>query len=346
MNQNITLGVVDQTIYRKGSTAADALNETVSLAQETEKLGYTRYWVAEHHNSNSSTGNAPEILIGQIASKTRQIKVGSGGVMLQHYSALKVAEQFRMLESFYPGRIELGIGRAPGSDHLTARALAYPRTPIDIRNFPQMVSDLLGFVDGNMGDGHPFSRIKTQPGNSPDEVPEVWILGSSDFSAKLAAQLGLPFSFADFFGTTGLHGPMVTDIYRKEFKPSKYLSEPKVNVTIQVLCASTEKEARFLAASRNINKAGQYFNLMDGLISPEEATKIEIPSVAKQYIESLQPYYIDGTPDQVHEKIIAVSERYGTNNIGIVTTCYSYEYRALSYKLVSEAFGLDKIKSQ
>ena len=185
---------------RRGGTASDALRESVRLAQVAEELGYRRYWVAEHHNSNSFTGTCPELLIGQIAANTHTIRVGSGGVMLPHYSALKVAEQFRILESFYPGRIDLGIGRAPGSDQLTAAALVYPRPQMDIQHFPRQVIDLLGFLSGNMEQGHPLAGVHAQPGPEPDSVPEVWLLGSSDFSARLAGTLGMPFSFADFFG--------------------------------------------------------------------------------------------------------------------------------------------------
>ena len=164
MSQEILLGVVDQSVLRKGAKASEALVETVRLAQAVEQFGYARYWVAEHHNSTSFTGNAPEILIGQIAASTTSIQVGSGGVMLPHYSALKVAEQFRMLDALYPGRIELGIGRAPGSDRLTAAALAFPRSPIDINLFPQMVTHLLGFLHGRLESGHPFAEIRVSGG--------------------------------------------------------------------------------------------------------------------------------------------------------------------------------------
>ena len=195
----INLSVVDQSPTRREGSAVDALNETVRLAQHAEALGYTRYWVSEHHNSNSFSGTSPEILIAQIAANTQTIRVGSGGVMLSHYSALKVAEQFSVLDSFHPNRIDLGIGRAPGSDRRTAAALTFPRPNMDVYNdFPQMVNDLLGFLNSTISPNNPLYGIRAQP-SSKTTFPEIWLLGSSDFSAKLAAQLGLPFSFADFF---------------------------------------------------------------------------------------------------------------------------------------------------
>ena len=337
--KDITLSVVDQSPMRKGSTAAESLRETVALAAEAERYGYKRYWVAEHHNSNSFTGNSPEILIGQIAANTSTIRVGSGGVMLPHYSALKVAEQFRTLNAFYPGRIDLGIGRAPGSDQRTALALTYPRPPADVNRFPQMVSDLLAFLENEISDDHPFSGIVAQAGPKPSEVPDVWLLGSSDFSARLAGLLGLPFAFADFFGTTGEYGPAVAALYREQFKPSKYLNEPKVNVTVQALCAPTDEEAQFIASSRNLSKAGQHLNLQGGLLPPEEASGYPITEVARQYIESLKPAYVDGAPDRVRDRIVQIASDYGTTDVGIVTNCYNFEHRVRSYRLIAEAFG-------
>ena len=341
-NNNIKLSVLDQTVMRKGSNAAEALSDTVELAKSTEKYGYDRYWVAEHHNSTSFTGNAPEILIGQIAANTSTIHVGSGGVMLQHYSALKIAEQFRMLDSFYPGRIQLGVGRAPGSDQLTARALAYPRPTLDIRYFPQMVSDLLSFLEGRFENSHPFGQIATQPGPVPENGVDVWILGSSDFSAELAALLGLPFSFADFFGNTGAHGPMVADLYRDKFKPSKYLDKQKINVALQVLCANTMEKAEFIASSRNLNKVSHQVKLGNGLLSASEASEYELPMAAAKQIGLLKQSYIDGDPCYVKKRILEVSKKYGTDDISIITTCYSYNDREDSYRLIAEAFGISE----
>ncbi len=355
VDRPLTLGVLDQSPFRSGETAADGLKETVKLAQATEKLGWARYWVAEHHNSHSFAGTSPEVLVGQIAARTNAITVGSGGVMLPHYSALKVAEQFRVLDSLNPGRIELGIGRAPGSDQLTADALSYPRPQMDINLFPQQVIDLLSFLGGRIDKDHVFASIRAQAGPAPETPPTVWLLGSSDYSARLAARIGLPFAFADFFGTTGQHGPLVAELYRREFQPSAYLKEPKVNVTVQALCAPTEEEALFLAGSRNISKArsivpehraredeaADFPTERQGLIAPEEAAEFPLTERAREYIEGLKTGYLDGDPAQVKRKILDTAEMYGAQDISVVTTCYSYEYRRRSYELIARAFGLE-----
>lgn len=344
----IVLSVVDQSPIRKGGKPSEALGETVALARAAESFGYSRYWVAEHHNSTSFAGTSPEVLIGQIAARTERIRVGSGGVMLSHYSALKVAEQFRILDAFYPGRIDLGIGRAPGSDRLTAAALSHPRPPVDVgRDFPQMVGDLLGFVNGDMPEGHPLSAIKAQPGDAPDTAPEVWLLGSSDYSAQLAAHLGLPFSFADFFGNTGEYGPRMAEMYRQMFQPSERLSRPKVNVGLQVICAPTEEEARFVGASRSLNKVVSALGLTTGgLLPPQEALDWPLDPHAREYMARSTQSYIEGDPDQVREGILAAAERYQTADVGIVSNCYYFEHRARSYQLVAEAMGVSAARGE
>ena len=192
------LSVVDQSPVRTGGTATDALWETVELAVATEALGYQRYWLAEHHSLPNYAGTSPEVLAGLVASRTKSIRVGSGGVMLSHYSAFKVAENFRMLAAIHPGRIDLGVGRAPGSDQLTAVALTYPGQPHDISHYPQQVLDLLGHLSGRLHPEHAFAGIQAGPGCP--EMPQVWLLGSRYESAYMAAQFGLPFAYAHFFG--------------------------------------------------------------------------------------------------------------------------------------------------
>jgi luciferase family oxidoreductase group 1 len=337
----LTLSVLDQSPVRQGGTAADALRESVRLAQIAERLGYARYWVAEHHNSGSFAGNSPEILIGQIAAATHTIRVGSGGVMLSHYSALKVAEQFRMLETLFPGRIDLGIGRAPGSDQLTSAALSYPRPQADIQEFPGQVADLIGFLHGAIDPAHPFAKINVQPGPSPETAPQIWLLGSSDYSARLAAMLGLPFAFADFFGRTAAIGPRVADLYRREFRPTAFGQAPRLNVTVHVMCAPTEEEARFLALSRKFQRGARHLGLRAGLLSPDEVANQPWPDEVRRAAEEAGGGAIDGDPDQVREQLLERSETYGTTDVGIVTNCYAFEARACSYELVARAFGLE-----
>ncbi len=336
----LLLSVLDQSPIRQGGTAAQALRETVELARETERLGYTRYWVAEHHNTASFAGTAPEILIGQIAANTSSIRVGSGGVMLSHYSALKVAETFRLLSAFYPGRIDLGIGRAPGSDQHTASALAYPRPMADIAAFPRQVADLTGFLSGALPPGHPFSRIEAQPG-PPIAVPELWLLGSSDYSARLAALLGLPFAFADFFGSAGDIGPQVADLYRQEFKPSTYLQEPRLGVAVHVICAGTAEQAHYVASSMRLMVAQlRTGRARTAILSPEEASRQELAIAPDQPGTGFARHFIEGNPEHVRTQLLAVAERYGTNDLTIATNCFSFEDRVRSYRLVAAACAL------
>ncbi len=340
MSSELTLSVVDQSPVRKGGTAADALRESVRLAQAAERFGYARYWVAEHHNSGSFAGTSPEILIGQIAAATQSIRVGSGGVMLSHYSALKVAEQFQMLAALFPGRIDLGIGRAPGSDQLTAAALSYPRPQMDIQEFPGQVVDVLGYLHGQMDPEHPFSRIQVQPGGPLPEPPEVWLLGSSDYSARLAAMLGLPFAFADFFGRTAAIGPQVVALYRREFRPTVFGDKPRLNVTVHVMCAPTEEEAHFLASSRRFQRAARDMGVRVGLLSPEEVASTDWPEPVRRAAAESSPSAIDGNPEQVKAGILARAALYETTDVGIVTNCYAFDARVRSYELVAQAFGL------
>ena len=337
----LTFGIVDQSPIRKGGTAQQALNETVRLAQIAEGLGYQRYWIAEHHNASGFAGTAPEIIIGQIASQTQRITVGSGGVMLSHYSALKVAETFSVVQSFYPDRIELGIGRAPGSDQDTARALSYPKAIMDIQEFPQQIMDLIGFLSGTLPDEHMFALIKSQPGPPPNSIPGIWLLGSSDYSARLAAAFGLPFSFADFFGSTSGHGPMVADIYRQLFRPSGYLREPKFNVALQVICAETSERANFIASSRNISRINSLRGIREPMISPEEASAITLGPLEMQHSEQVNNRAIQGSPDTVREQILEAADIYGTNDVSIVTNCHYFEDRVKSFELLARAFDLN-----
>ena len=366
MTSAITLSVVDQSPVRKGGTARDALTETIALAQAVEALGYKRFWVAEHHNLPNFAGTSPEILIGQIAARTQSIRVGSGGVMLPHYSAFKVAEVFRMLETLFPGRIDLGIGRAPGSDPMTAAALSYPRPQLDIRHYPRVVSDLLDFLRDEVADDHPFAAVHAGPrsdrgtggggaddsddgdangdddGGGDDDwtAPDVWLLGSRADSAAMAAEMGLPFSFAHFFGLASEQGPAIAEMYRQNFKPSERLAAPKLNVALQVLCAETEARAQRLAASRNLSRVRSVQGQRGGVPSVEEALRYEYNPAEWAYLSKMKQSYIDGDPAQVREKIEALADAYATDDIGVVTICYDFTDRVRSYELVAQAFGL------
>ena len=218
MEPLLQLSVLDQSPVREGGTATEALQETIALAVATEAMGYRRFWVAEHHNAGNYAGTSPEILIGQIAARTRTIRVGSGGVMLTHYSALKVAENFRLLQSLYPGRIDLGIGRAPGSDSLTAAALAYPGMARDVRHFPQQVADVLAHLSDTLDRSHPFSGVHAGPGQ-PAGIPDLWLLGSRVESAHIAAQDGTALQLCAFLRLRGGRWPLHRGELPAEFSP-------------------------------------------------------------------------------------------------------------------------------
>ena len=336
----LILSVVDQSPVRAGGTAGDALRETIDLAVAVEGLGYQRYWVAEHHSIANFAGTSPEIMTGQIASRTNTIRVGTGGVMLSHYSSFKVAENFRLLEALYPGRIDLGIGRAPGSDQLTAAALAYPGNPRDISHFPRQITDLLGHLSGGLEEGHPFSTIKAGPSSNPPSTPQVWLLGSRTESAHMAAQLGLPFAYAHFFGSGAEQGPAIVDAYRQNFKPSEHLSEPKANVGVHVVCAETEEQAFKVASSRNLGRLYSITGRAKGIPSMEEAQNYPYQSNELAYVEQYRRICVDGDPAQVRERLQEISEWYQTPDLSIVTICHLYQDRLKSYQLLSEEFGL------
>jgi luciferase family oxidoreductase group 1 len=335
----LQLSVLDQSPVREGGTATDALHETVALAVATEALRYRRFWVAEHHNLGNFAGTSPEILIGQIAARTRTIRVGSGGVMLTHYSALKVAENFRVLQALYPGRIDLGIGRAPGSDSLTAAALAYPGTARDVRHFPQQVVDVLAYLSDTLEGSHPFSGVHAGPGQ-PAGTPDVWLLGSYVESAHMAAKMGLPFSYAHFFGNGAENGPLIVESYRRHFQPSASLAEPLVNVGVHVLCAETEEEAQRLATSRNLMKLRSALGVRSGVPSMEEALAYPYRPEELAYLDQVKRSYVDGNPQQVKAKLEDLADLYQTTDLTIVTICHGFAERVRSYELLAEVCEL------
>jgi luciferase family oxidoreductase group 1 len=335
----LQLSVLDQSPVREGGTATDALQETIALAVATEAMGYQRFWVAEHHNLGNFAGTSPEILIGQIAARTRTIRVGSGGVMLTHYSALKVAETFRVLQALYPGRIDLGIGRAPGSDSLTAAALAYPGMVRDVRHFPQQVTDVLAHLSDTLDRSHPFAGVHAGPGQ-PAGVPDVWLLGSYVESAHLAAKMGLPFSYAHFFGNGAENGPLIVESYRRHFQPSAHLAEPRVNVGVHVLCAETEEEALRLATSRNLMKLRSALGVRSGVPSVEEASAYPYRPEELAYLEQVKRSYVDGDPQQVKAKLEDLADLYQTTDLTIVTICHGFAERVRSYELLAEVCEL------
>src|SRR5919109_3225124 len=302
------LSVLDQSPVRSGAQPADAIRETLALAEACDRLGYTRYWLAEHHSTAALAGSAPDVLIGQVAARTERIRVGSGGVMLQHYSPLKVAESFRVLETLFPGRIDLGLGRAPGSDQLTARALAGPAGGSP-EFFPQQVGDLLAWLGGEPPPEHPFARVRAMP--TGDTAPEVWLLGSSDQSAALAAHFGTAFSFAHFINADG--GAGVTRAYARAFKPAALLGAPRASVAVFVVCAPTEAEARRLAQSRDLFIVRLYTGRSSRYPTVAEAEAYQYTAREWMIVEHARRRRIAGTPEQCRARLRALAAEYGVD---------------------------------
>ncbi len=333
------VSVLDQSTAAKGRAESEAIRETLELAKLCDRLGYHRYWLSEHHNSSSIVGTAPEVLMAAIAATTQRIRVGSAGVMLTHYSALKVAEQFRVLEAIAPGRIDLGVGRAPGSDRLTAYALN-PDADAVVEQFPAQVLDLLRWVSGQpLEPDHPFAAVSAHP-RGPT-VPELWILGSSNYGAQLAAHFGLPYAYAYFF-SDGRGVEEALRLYRDNFRPSARHREPVATVCIWALAADTESEAQRLLRTREHWRIGREKGLFDPLVSPEEAAEHPYTPAELERVEALRRKAFVGTGPQVATRLRDEAARLELDELVIVTWTFDPEARQRSYELLAEAFALDE----
>jgi luciferase family oxidoreductase group 1 len=325
----IPLSILDLATVASGSSPAQALQETTMLAVEAERLGYHRFWVAEHHAIAAVASSAPAVLIEHLASATTRMRVGSGGVMLPNHSPLVVAEQFATLEALHPGRIDLGLGRAPGTDHVTARAL---RRSADLGadHFPDDVVELIRYLLPNEQPTHPAPV----PGSG--YLPEVWLLGSSTFSAQLAGILGLPFSFAYHFAPALLD--QAVESYRSNFQPSLLLNEPHLMVAASVICADTDEEARRLSLSSALNILQRSTGRMGPLPSVEEASARPFTESEQALIDDAMTSHIIGSLDSVQKGLAALVERVHADELMLSTRTHSYEARARSYELLA---GLD-----
>jgi luciferase family oxidoreductase group 1 len=330
------LSVLDQSPIAKGSTGAQALRNTVDLAILADQLGYHRYWVAEHHGGPMLASAGPEVLIGPIAAATSAIRVGSGGVMLPHYSPLKVAETFTMLAGLYPGRIDLGLGRASGTDPMTTFALQRDRRQASPDDFPQQLAELLAYFDDTLPDDHPFQRLAaTLPGLPERPVP--WLLGSSPQSAIWAGQLGLPYAFADFINPAGA---AIATTYREQFTPARDLAHPRTAVAAWALCAPTDEEAEHLAASSRMTMRKLRRGELIAVPPPEEA----LAFLAREPHSpgGLMPgrRAIIGSPEKVRAGLEELATEYAAEEVIVVTITYDHEARRRSYQLLADAMGL------
>lgn len=330
---DLRLSVLDQSPIPRGASARQALADSVRLAQLAENLGYHRYWVAEHHGSRSFAGCAPEILIGHIAAATERIRVGSGGVMLMHYSPFKVAETFKLLATLHPDRIDLGIGRAPGSDGLTAAALAYGNR-VGIEYFPAKVADLMAFVHDRPPVTEALTKVVAAPSVSPP--PELWMLGSSEEGAKIAAHFGLPFSYAHFINPD--HAVRACNVYRENFRPNEDHAEPLIALGVFVLCADSDAEAQELAACRDLWRLRVERGEFGPFPSVAEAAAHRFSPAELARIESRREHQILGTRDPVAARLRDLADNVGATELAVVSITHDFRQRARCYELLAEAF--------
>ena len=334
----LRLSVLDQSVAAIGRPQGEPIRNTVALAEHCEALGYHRFWLSEHHHLPTIVGTAPEVLMAAIAARTQRIRTGSAGVMLPHYSAYKVAEQFRVLDALAPGRIDLGVGRAPGSDQRTAQLLN-PRVQ-RVDDFPQQVVDLQAWVTGQpLPAGHPGHGIDALPGG--DTAPQVWMLGSSAYGAQLAAHLGLPYAFA-WFITDGQGCADALDLYRRTFKPATHLctlARPQATVCVSALVADTEEEAWHLFKSRERARMDRNLGRFGPLWAPDEAARDYSPA-EQMALAELRRNAIVGTASQVGSKLRALAADLEVDELVVITWTWDPAAQRRSYELLAREFAL------
>ncbi|HEO8420345.1 LLM class flavin-dependent oxidoreductase [Niallia sp. FSL W8-0635] len=322
------LSVLDQSVISKNSNAGIALQNTIKLAKHTEELGYTRFWVAEHHNSNGIAGTSPEILISSIAAQTNRIRVGSGGVLLPQYSPFKIAEDFKVLEALYPNRMDLGIGRSPGGSTPTRLALT-DGIRKSLNEFPRQVTALQEYLT----DKNASQEVQAYP--YIETLPEIWMLGVSQRGARLAAEKGTAFTYGHFINP--ISGSIAMRHYRESFQPSSFLSNPQSNVCVFVVCAPTQAEAEEMALSQDLWLLAVEKGQDTFILSKEEAKGAELTEEDKAIIRKNRKRAIIGTPEKVKEALLQLSESYQTKEFMIITNIYDFEEKMQSYSLLAEA---------
>ncbi|WLR51996.1 LLM class flavin-dependent oxidoreductase [Bacillus tianshenii] len=329
----LKLSVLDQSPVLSGMTPQQALQSTTELVKEVEKLGYHRFWVSEHHSTKSLAGSAPEVLVAHLAANTSHIRVGTGGVLLPHYSAYKVAEVFRVLESLYPNRIDLGVGRAPGGMPNVNRAL-HDGMHRDVTRYPDQLQEVIAYLKGE--DPYHMRVYATPLGET---MPELWLLGSSGSSAMLASEMGAPFMFAHFINGEGGH--LAAQRYREYFRPSELSEKPQATVAVFAICAETEAEAERLAASLDLALLKlEKGEARSGFPTPEEAADYPYTMFDQARIRENRKRMVVGDPEQVKQQLIQMSEEYGAEEVMVNTITTPFEARVKSYQLIAEAFEL------
>ncbi|MFE7317162.1 LLM class flavin-dependent oxidoreductase [Streptomyces sp. NPDC057555] len=344
----VPLSVLDLVTVGAGSTATAAVRTAVDLARTAERRGFHRYWVAEHHSMPGVASSSPAVLLAHLAAHTDRIRLGSGGVMLPNHAPLVIAEQFGTLEAMAPGRVDLGLGRAPGTDGATAAALRRTeRLHEGADEFPQQLAELTRFLDDDFPDGHPYARIHAVPGpvqaTAPGGVqsphrPPLWLLGSSGFSARLAGTLGLPFAFAHHFSAANTVPAL--DLYRSSFRPSEVLAEPYALIGVSALAAEDEREARRQVRTGALAMLRLRTGRPGLVPTPEEAAAHHFTDVEQDFVDSWLGNVIHGTPDAVRQGLDALAERTGADELMITANAHTGEVRRRSYDLIADAYGL------
>ena len=327
------LSILDQSPVITGHTASDAIAATIELAQLADSLGYSRYWCAEHHGLRGVCNPCPELMLARLGSATRRIRLGTGGIMLPYYSPFKVAEQFRMLEAMFPGRIDLGVGRAPGGDQLTAQLVAWGR--YDTELFPSQVMDLIALTRGPLPADHEAAGVPLQP--IVDTAPEIWVLGSSRYGGSLAAHLGIRFAFAHFINAHG--GQEVARDYRAAFAPGAELV-PHCAVAVFVICADTEAQAAQYAKAVDLRRVEMAYGVNAPIPSLERAGRWEPDEQAREIALAERPRSIIGTPQTVVDRMLHLQELYQADEMIVLSVAPSYPARLRTYELLAQAFAL------
>jgi luciferase family oxidoreductase group 1 len=323
----IPLSVLDLAPVEAGRTAGAALRNTTELARRTETLGYRRFWVAEHHNMPGIASSAPAVLLAHLAASTSTIRLGSGGVMLPNHAPLVVAEQFGTLEALHPGRIDLGIGRAPGTDQLTALALRRTMEGLGAEDFPRELTNLIGYFAGDTA-----QRIIAMPGRG--DMPAIWLLGSSGFSAQLAGLLGLPFSFAHHFSSTNTEPALA--LYRESFRPSAWLDRPYAMVAVSVICADTDERAQWLAGPAGLSFLRLRQGSPQAMATPEEAAAYPYTDLDRELTEQRRVGQALGSPETVRRQLGELVDRTDADELMLTTMVYDIADRIHSFELVAE----------
>ena len=333
---DVPVSVLDLAPVGEGSSPAAALRASLDLVVAAERLGFERYWVAEHHNMPGIASSAPAVLLAALAAATTSIRVGSGGVMLPNHAPLVIAEQFGMLEALHPGRIDLGIGRAPGTDPRTAAALRRGIGGLREPDLPNLLGELVGFFNGNFPDDHPYRSITAVP--ALGYQPAIWLLGSSDYSARLAGLLGLPFSFAHHFASGNTDAAVA--MYRESFRPSAVLDEPYLMLGTAVVCADSEERARWLAKPSDLSFLRLRAGRPGRFPTPEEAESFNPTPSEKEVLRSWSSSRIVGDPAGVADQLAVLVERTGCNELMVTTMAHDPADRLRSYELVADLAAL------